>query len=720
MKRWLACVLLACTATSAGAAEEESDAPPPPRVVEVEGSLLACKKLDPQKRLRITLHGEVGVQELVAALAPLSCRPIVVGGSASRAGKVSIDAPDLLSPREAIDLLVTAIDSLGLSLEASGPALRVVDSARGKEIAALTGGGGKETFVLRLVRLREAGADEVAATVGKLRSKDGEVIAVASSRTLLLVDRLAQVERMEALAQALDRPAIPGHMFVLPTHRQRPSDLLDAVEKIALGTLPKSDKPDPNRPALIAVDGARVLLLSGGELAYQRVEALLARIDPPLRPGEERGGRIAVFYLKHVSAEELAATLKEVLTQARRSTPSTPPGAATGVGGITPGAIEGEVKLVADKESNSLVATGSVSDLDSVRELVGRLDLPRRQVYVEIAVLDLSADLSRAVGIALSQAGSPTSSSGALVSSSSSTVSTINTATLAGALGSGGLLAGLLGSNIDIAGHTIPSFGVVIQALETSKNASVISRPHLLTLDHQKASILVGQKIPFPVGNIAAASGGPTGVALSTTYSREDVALKFDLTPHLSDDEEIRLELEGEISDVASVGGAGGPTTNQRKLKTTVVVHDGETVVLGGLQKESALDSIERVPFLGEIPVLGKLFQTKTKSRTKQDLLIVLTPYVVRDQSDLRRIYDRKEAERRELIERSTMFGDPQAYDPHVDYARKRGLLEEINRAGRLAEEEGRALDEARAQLGRGMRIAPGEVRVAPAHTPAS
>ncbi|MEO6954365.1 MAG: type II secretion system secretin GspD [Polyangia bacterium] len=710
MKRWLACVLLLCA--PAHAAEEGSDAPPPPVVVAVAESLLACKKLDPGKRLRITLHGEVGVGELVAALAPLSCRPIVVGGSVSRAGKVSIDAPDLLAPREAIDLLVTAIDSLGLSLEESGPVLRVVDSARGKEIATMTGGGGKETFVLRLVRLEEVGADEVAATVGKLRSKDGEVIAVASSRTLLLVDRLAQVERMEALARALDRPALPAHMFVLPTHRQRPSDLIDAVEKIALGTLPKSDKPDPNRPMLIAVDGARVILLSGGELAYQRVEALLERIDPPLRPGEERGGRIAVFYLKHVSAEDLAATLKEVLTQARRSTSS----AATVVGGITPGAIEGEVKLVADKESNSLVATGSVSDLDSVRELVGRLDLPRRQVYVEIAVLDLSADLSRAVGIALSQAGSPTRGSGALVSSSSSTVSTINTATLASALGSGGLLAGLLGSNVDIAGQTIPSFGVVIQALETSKNASVISRPHLLTLDHQKASILVGQKIPFPVGNIAAASGGPTGVALSTTYSREDVALKFDLTPHLSDDEEIRLELEGEISDVASTGGPGGPITNQRKLKTTVVVHDGETVVLGGLQKESALDSVERVPFLGEIPVLGKLFQTKTKSRTKQDLLIVLTPYVVRDQSDLRRIYDRKEAERRELIERSTMFGDPHAYDPHVDYARKRGLLEEINRAARLAEEEGNALDEARAQLGRGLRIAPGEVRVAPSH----
>jgi len=116
------------------------------------------------------------------------------------------------------------------------------------------------------------------------------------------------------------------------------------------------------------------------------------------------------------------------------------------------------------------------------------------------------------------------------------------------------------------------------------------------------------------------------------------------------------------------------------------------------------------VPILGDIPLLGKLFQTKTKSRTKQDLLIVLTPYVIRDQSDLRRIYERKERERREIMERASMFGDPGAYDPHVDYSRKRGLLEEINAAARTAEDEGRALERARLALGRGRPVVPGEV----------
>ncbi len=273
----------------------------------------------------------------------------------------------MLAPRETVDLLVTAVDSLGLSLEETNKALRMVDSARGRETAAPGGDGTREVYVLRLVRLQDIGAEEAVATVGKLRSEDGEALAVASSRTLLLVDKRAQRERMEALAHARYRPAIPGHVFVLPAHRQRPSDLVDAVEKFALGTLPGFEEPEPDRPSLIAVDAARMILLVGGELAYTRVAALLERIDPPMRSSEERGSVTAVFYLERVSAEDLAATLKEMLTQSRRSSGAAV--TAAGTDGITGGAIEWEVKRVADEESNALAATGSVSVLDSVRSI---------------------------------------------------------------------------------------------------------------------------------------------------------------------------------------------------------------------------------------------------------------------------------------------------------------------------------------------------------------
>jgi general secretion pathway protein D len=235
---------------------------------------------------------------------------------------------------------------------------------------------------------------------------------------------------------------------------------------------------------------------------------------------------------------------------------------------------------------------------------------------------------------------------------------------------------------------------VLIQALEHAKDVSVISRPHLLTMDNAKASLSVGQTIPYAASSLGTATT-TTSPALLTTYNNRDVALKLDLTPHLNDSDSVRLEIDGEISDIPdgqTTGQAGGPITNKRTIKTAVVVRDGETIVLGGLQKESQAESVSKIPFLGDIPLLGRLFQSKSKQRQKQDLLIVLTPYVIRGPEDLKRIHQRKEAERQEFLERYTAFQDQSVYDAHVDYHRKRGLLEEINLSAQNAEVEAAAL----------------------------
>jgi general secretion pathway protein D len=216
----------------------------------------------------------------------------------------------------------------------------------------------------------------------------------------------------------------------------------------------------------------------------------------------------------------------------------------------------------------------------------------------------------------------------------------------------------------------------------------VISKPQMLTMDNVKAQLSVGQTIPLISQTIVA------GVTTQQSSGRQEVSLKMDLTPHLNDSDSVRLEIDGEISDVpegTSVG-PGGALTNKRVLKTAVVVKDGETVVLGGLQKETMTDTVSKIPFIGDIPVLGRLFQTRTKQRVKQDLLILLTPHVIRSSDDLRRIYQQREDERREFLERSGAFKDESVYSAHVDYRRKRGLLEEINVVARQAEVEAAAV----------------------------
>jgi general secretion pathway protein D len=244
---------------------------------------------------------------------------------------------------------------------------------------------------------------------------------------------------------------------------------------------------------------------------------------------------------------------------------------------------------------------------------------------------------------------------------------------------------------------TIPSFGVVLKALESSKDVSVISQPHLLTMDNVKASLSVGQSIPFQTQSLGSLTTTAT-TSLLSSYQRQDVALKLELTPHLNDSESIRLELDGEISDVPegqSTTQPGGPTTDKRTIKTSVVVNDGETIVLGGLQKEAESESVEKVPGLGDIPILGRLFQHKAKQRTRQDLLIAITPFVIRGPDDLRRIFERKLRDQEEFAARfGTRAND---WAPPVDHARRRGLLEEINTVAREAEREATLIREARA-----------------------
>src|SRR5262249_51853975 len=162
--------------------------------------------------------------------------------------------------------------------------------------------------------------------------------------------------------------------------------------------------------------------------------------------------------------------------------------------------------------------------------------------------------------------------------------------------------------------------------------------------DNMKATLSVGQQIPFPVASTFAAALGQ-----QTTYQRQPVALQLEITPHLNDSDAVRLEIVGEISDVPdgqASNSPGGPTPNQGKISTWAVVGDGETIVLGGLQKDSQSETVDKIPLLGDIPILGRLFQTRSTTHSKQDLLVVLTPYVIRGQEDLRRIFERKEQER--------------------------------------------------------------------------
>ncbi|HEY7954211.1 MAG TPA: type II secretion system secretin GspD, partial [Polyangia bacterium] len=678
-----------------------------------EKEFVECNKYPPGKRFRWGVRGEVSVGELVASLGEIGCQTILVGPEvAGRAGKVSLEVPDLLTAPEVYRLFYSALEVLGLTVEREGKVLKVVLAARGREVSRPLGSGEatpeSDEFVTRLIRLAHARPEEVAPILSRLRSKEGEVSSYAPTDSLVVTDRAANVRRMEELITLLDVPrgASGDRLFTVSVHAQAASELAATIEKVLSASRRSAPEAKSQAPstqpladgvtALVPADAARLMVVVGSEAGFRRVLALAERIDPPA--ADDVSGQAHVVYLANTNAEEMAQTLQSVGLGGHAPAPSRPGGGKAA--GALP--LEGEVRIGADKVSNAIVVFASGADFRMVRDLITKLDVPRRQVYVEATILDVTVDRSRDVGISFHNGIGPSGNGTAgVIANESSGFNTleVNAQTLGAALSGGGLLAGVLGSSINVAGMSLPSFGVILRALEESKDVSVISQPHLLTMDNDKAKISVGQSFPYQSSTL----GSPgASTSLIATYNRQDVALTLELTPHLNDSDSVRLELSGEISDVPdgqSSVSPGGPITDKRTLQTAVVVRDGETVVLGGLEKDSISESIQKIPLLGDIPVLGRLFQTRAKQHTKQDLLIILTPYVIRGPEDLRRIYQRKEAERRELVERETAFADQAAFEAHVDYRRKRGLLVEIDASARAAEKDADALRQAEKSL---------------------
>jgi len=288
-----------------------------------------------------------------------------------------------------------------------------------------------------------------------------------------------------------------------------------------------------------------------------------------------------------------------------------------------------------------------------------------------------------------------------------------------------GLALGVRGPDIDGTtnllgtGLTVPAFGVVINALATSSDANVLATPHIIATDNVPAEISVGQNIPLQT-NLGGSMAGLSGLASQATGTnaaaglgalsslgglgfggfaapRQDVGTKIKVVPHINDSNQVRLELTEEISEQGAASGALGVVSiTKRTAQTTVVVRDQQTVVIGGLMRDAVVTSENKVPVLGDLPLLGFLFRGSTNTKQKTNLLLILTPYIIRDQNDLRAIFERKMQERQEFLDRYFVFSDQKPYKPPQDFSRTNGLVEAIRQAQLDVIERKRLIEESK------------------------
>jgi general secretion pathway protein D len=697
-----------------------------------DDALYSCKKRTGQ--VAVTFKPETELKDLITWVMGFTCKNFMLDPRIVSTGKkVTVIAPNKMSAREAYNVFLAALSTMGLTVVPKGNVYRIVESAtaRSETVPILKRGvpANQDQMVRYVLRPTHAQTETLRAALDSIKSSAG--LVTTAGNVILITDYASQVRDMLTLAKTLDVPGDNEGIYTIPVKNADAAQLAAKINEIlgvsaagapsgggaspgpmrgrrrAAAPAPAGaaqaaagDEDEGEVPSKILVDErSNTLIVVSSESGYQRVKALVDRLDIVL--DTEGGSAIRVYPLENALAEELAATLTNVLSGQQPQQkpgapgqPAVPRAPVAGAAGEIGSTLEGTVRVIGDKPTNSLIIMSSGRDFIAVRDVVRRLDQPRRQLFIEALILEVQLSKRLDLGTS-SHGGLPVLDGDAIVLGGvqSSTLKSVNPASLATLTGLiGGLIGSPLANSQTFLGTSIPSYAILFQALANQDNSNILSAPHIIAIDNEKAEFSVGNNIPYKAGlsfgGLPTTTGttSPVG-SIGQNIQREKLNLTLNVTPHISSNDAVRLEIEQETKDLGGKDPELGPTWAERKLKTQVVVHDQESVVIGGLIQEREIYNATKVPLLGDIPILGYLFKYTTRQKKKMNLLILLTPYIIKDQLDLASIRERKVREYREFAASFANLNDKR-YEPKVDYRRKRGVVEEINRVVQGVEED--------------------------------
>jgi general secretion pathway protein D len=473
-----------------------------------------------------------------------------------------------------------------------------------------------------------------------------------------MIDSRANIDRVLRILSELDVEGVPPSLKIFPLRYAAAQDIAKTLEAVyqetaAPGAAPGA-RPRSMRMAKIRgvplrfIPDARTntLIVLAAPETLKDVEELVLKLDVP--GPATAGGRINVYYLENADAEDLAKVLAS-LTEKKAETTRTgqPPVPAAAqqptVKTIISAELEGGVRITPDKATNALVIVASLNDYETLVQVIKRLDIRRRQVYVEAVFMEVNVDNTKDLGVEW-RGAVEVGNTGAILGGTNfgfqggvtdliAAIATGNPLVLAGQ----GLIAGGIGGSVTLPdGTKIPAVTAILRAAQTMGNINILSAPHLITVDNKEAEIIVAENVPF----ITSTSRDQTNLAnVINTVERKDVGIILRLTPHIHESEFVTLDIYQEASALkeASVLLATtiGPTTTKRSTRTNALVKNGDSVLLGGLMQEQVNATQNKVPLLGDIPLLGRLFRFDSVTRKKTNLLIMLTPHIIKEPSDM-------------------------------------------------------------------------------------
>lgn len=665
---------------------------------------------------------------VVKWIAKQTCQNFILS-SQVRGGQLHIISRQKVSLRAAYRAFFTALQANNFTAYRVGTFWKIINAriSRQSPIRTIINRARalpyRDEMVTYLHRLKHLSANQVVGTIRYLSSSSGGVIPYQTGGILIITDYATNIRRILKVLKSLDIPQAEtrDHIYVLQIQHAQAQNIAAKLQQlfqvgqrrrttrtirryrrtrkrrrriVRRRTTTKKTEEDPDASRItkmIADERTNQLVLLCNPQALKRVSRLLKDLDIPL-PGD---GQIRVHYLKFANAEELSQTLSQMTrgTRTQQTTRRYRRRRTTAKRKKASELFEGEVKITADKPTNSLVIVASRRDYDSLLHVIRKLDIARKQVFIELVILEVSMKKSNELGLTFHSAQNVTGdTSNPTLGILGTALGGINslvldpTALMGLAFGLRGAevpnTSGLLGNAAATGGISlgVPSFGVLIRAIQTDSDTDLVSAPHILATANKEATIQVGQNVPFIAGTTFTGAG-VAGVPPIRNIQRQDVALTLKIKPQVDAGSYVRLDFEQELTELGKQDPELGPTTTKQKIKTVILAKDRQTVVIGGLISKKTTTSVAKVPFLGDIPLLGALFRVNKKEKERRNLLVFLTPYIIHSSADFRRIYEQKMKERKQFMKLYYSGKDKDKIPSSYNYDRSVGLFETIHRS---------------------------------------
>jgi general secretion pathway protein D len=572
-------------------------------------------------------------------------------------GKVTIISPKKITVQEAYQVLESVLEMNGYSAVPGVDAIKIVPSgtARQSGLEIYEGREAKEVkigdkMITQVIPMEYASSEEVRNLFTPLISKDGMIVSYKPTNHLIITERSSNIHRLLRIIEQIDVRIVEEKISFFPLEFASAKSL---AEKLTQLISAEQRSPTPGRapaPSLpqrvvkvIPDERTNSLVVLAGDSDTQEIRELVSRLDREAPKGKSQ---LHVRYLQHAQAEEMAKVLSAIVgAKAKAPQQAQAPQA---------GAVE-ETSITADKSTNSLVITASPQQFQELEEVIQKLDTVRSQVLVEALIAEVSMEKALQIGVEWRLMDQPVEDS---VRGYGGTDFGLITGVQTGTLADPGLVLGLAKGFITVGGVQVPNIGALIRAFQKDTDVNVLSTPHLLTMDNEKAKIIVADNVPVLKTDLTTplATSTPTAsnIAVSRTFEYRDIGIQLEIIPRITTGSMVRLEISLEVSNITSVDptNPGFVTTRKRQANTTVVVEDSQMVVIGGLIRDDRSTETKKVPCLGNIPLLGWLFKSYSGSKDKTNLLVFITPHTIRSPEDLEKATAEKKQEADENLKK--------------------------------------------------------------------